>query len=335
MRACAACVLLFLTCDAAWAVRGVRISDLRNRPTPPNPVKVWGEVTSESPVRLSDGRRDIPVSGLTASLGDFVVAIGDWDGNTLNVTGATEGYVGPAHILMVWIPAGSFFMGNNGSEPYSYCDELPQHSVYVEGYWIGKYEVTRAQYRQFIDATGRAAPPYWAAVQNWGTGSFTQTDNHPVVGVSWFDADAFCVWAGGHLPTEAQWEKAGRWTGSYPNVFPWGNAWDVEKCNNLYDHSAAAGGLSKYQTAPVGSYPSGVSPYGLHDMSGNVWEWVQDWYITYPGSTCPRDKTGTARSVRGGGWNDYKDYTRCADRNGSAGSTPDSRYSYGGFRFAR
>jgi len=136
---------------------------------------------------------------------------------------------------MVYIPAGSFLMGNNGAEPYSYCGELPQHSVYLSGYWIGKYEVTRGEYQQFMNAGGysnpaywssagwswkgsRTQPYYWAEQQDWGTGTFTQTSNHPVVGVSYYEAEAFCNWAGGHLPTEAQWEKAARWTGSYPNV---------------------------------------------------------------------------------------------------------------------
>jgi|GEM_PF-2306617 len=203
---------------------------------------------------------------------------------------------------MIYIPAGSFLMGNNGSEPYSLSRELPQHSVYLSGYWIGKYEVTRGEYRAFMNATGRAAPAYWAAVQDWGTGSFTQTDNHPVVGVTWYDAAAYCAWAGGRLPTEAEWEKAARWTGSYPNVYPWGNSWDQERCNNWYDSNPAGGGYQKRQTAPVGSYPSGGSPYGLQDMAGNVWEWCQDWYKSYPGSTSPFDYTNSYRVLRGGSW---------------------------------
>ena len=234
---------------------------------------------------------------------------------------------------MIYIPAGSFLMGNNGAEPYSYCGELPQHSVNLSGYYIGKYEVTRGQYRAFMTATGRAAPHYWDALQDWGTGSFTQTDNHPVVAVTWYDAEAFCTWAGGHLPTEVQWEKAARWTGSYPNVYPWGNTWDAEKCNNYYDHNAAGGGYQKYQTAPVGSYPAGVSPYGLHDMAGNVWEWCQDWYVSYPGSTCPFNYTGSYRVLRGGGWIIHGDvYTRCAYRYGYF---PYYSWNYYGFRLAR
>jgi len=254
---------------------------------------------------------------------------------------------------MIYIPAGSFLMGNNGSEGYSYSRELPQHSVYVSGYYIGKYEVTRGEYRAFMNAGGysnsaywssagwswkgsRTQPQYWDAAQDWywyGGQPFTQTDNHPVVGVTYYEAEAFCNWAGGRLPTEAEWEKAARWTGSYPNVYPWGNTWDAEKCNNYYDTNPAGGGYGKFQTAPVGSYPSGASPYGLQDMAGNVWEWCQDWYKSYPGSTSPFDYTNSYRVLRGGCWGSYYDYYyRCAVRgNGDPYYYNDA----GGFRLAR
>jgi len=252
---------------------------------------------------------------------------------------------------MIYIPAGSFLMGNNGHEPYSPSDELPQHSVNLSGYWIGKYEVTRGEYRQFMNAGGYSNPSYWSsagwswnvannrtepydwpAQQDWGTGVFTQTDNHPVVGVTYYEAEAFCNWAGGHLPTEAQWEKAARWTGSHPNVYPWGDTWDAEKCNNYWDHNAAGGGYCKYQTAPVGSYPSGASPYGCQDMAGNVWESVQDWCKSYPGSSNPFDCTGSYRVLRGGSWSYDDYYYRCAYRDYY---TPDFCWYYFGFHLAR
>lgn len=263
---------------------------------------------------------------------------------------------------MVYIPAGSFLMGNNGSEPYSYSNEFPQHSVYLSGYWIGKYEVTRGEYRAFMNAGGysnsaywssagwswkgsRTQPSYWAAQQDWYGGQpFTQTDNHPVVGVSYYEAEAFCNWAGGHLPTEAQWEKAARWTGSYPRVYPWGNTWDQERCNNWYDTNPAGGGQYRYQTAPVGSYPSGVSPYGCHDMAGNVWEWCRDWYGSSYYSQTPTGgwsnpqgpSSGSSRVLRGGSWVSYGGYVvssyRCAYRYGSG---PYGIWSSFGFRVAR
>ena len=346
-----ACVLLVLGLPVQGAYV-VRVSDLQYSPTPPNPIKVAGRVVSESPLKLSDGNGEITVVGTTAAPSDFLVVTGDWDGSVLTVTGAVEHYVGPAATEMVYIPAGSFLMGNNGSEPYSYSSELPQHSVYLSEYWIGKHEVTRGEYRRFMEAGGyrnpaywssagwswkvsnsRTEPRYWAAEQTWYTGqTFTQTQSHPVVGVSYYEAEAYCAWAGGHLPTEAQWEKAARWTGSYPNVYPWGNEWDDEKCNNWYDHNSAGGGYQRYQTAPVGSYPSGASPYGLQDMAGNVWEWVADWYVSYPGSTSPFDYTGSYRVLRGGSWYDGVIDNRCADRSSYF---PNYWNYYYGFRLVR
>ena len=241
-------------------------------------------------------------------------------------------------------------MGNNGSEPDSSPDELPQHSVYLSDYYIGKYEVTRGEYRQFINAGGYSNPAYWssagwswkglqtqphnwAAQQDWGTGTFTQTDNHPVVGVTYYEAEAFCNWAGGRLPTEAQWEKAARWTGSHANAYPWGDAWDQQKCNNGNDSL-----YPSYQTAPVGSYPSGASPYGCQDMAGNVREWCKDWYgETYysesPASDPQGPASGSYRVIRGGGWYIDGNYGRCADRS-NYGPNYDW-YSFVGFRISR
>lgn len=339
----------------SWPPYGVRMGDLGHLPELAGPVRIWGRVTSEAPLRISDGGGEVAVTGMTANLDDFLIVTGDWTGTALNVT-AAYGAFGPANAEMIYIPAGSFLMGNNGSEPYSFSDELPQHSVDLAGYWIGKYEVTRGQYAQFMAAEGYSNPAYWSSAgwtwkvnsgrtkpfqwDNpvfWGNppGSWNQTDKHPVVGVTYHEAEAFCNWAGGHLPTEAQWEKAARWTGSYPNVYPWGNTWDAERCNNTEDHNPAGGGYQYYQTAPVGSYSSGVSPYRLHDMAGNVWEWVQDWYKSYPGSSSPFDYTGTYRAMRGGGFTDYATicFHRCAWRGYYDPSS--SYYHYGGLRLAR
>ncbi len=340
----------------------VRVSDLQYSPTPPNPIKVAGRVTSASPLKLNDGSGEITVVRTTAAVSDFLVVTGDWDGSLLTAAGAVEHAIPPAPCEMVYIRPGAFLMGNNGSEPYLYSNELPQHSVYLSGYWIGKYEVTRREYRQFTDAGGysnpaywssvgwewklsksRTEPDYWTADQDWASywpkapQPFTQTDYHPVVGVSYYEAEAYCAWAGAHLPTEAQWEKAARWTGSYPNVYPWGNAWDSERCNNYYDHSAAGGGYERYQTAPVGSYPSGASPYGLQDMAGNVWEWCRDWYssryYSVSPSTDPQGPSGGShRVLRGGGWYGSDSSSRCATRGGNP---PYGWDIHSGFRVAR
>ncbi len=244
---------------------------------------------------------------------------------------------------MIYIPAGSFLMGT----PTSYVgtheeSEHPQHSVYLSTYSIGRYEITRGEYREFINAGGysnrlywssegwswrvsnnRTEPACWSIYQDWGTGTFVQTDNHPVGGVSYYEAEAFCSWAGGHLPTEAQWEKAARWNAStgYPNAYPWGNAWDAEKGNNYYDTNPSGGGYFKRQTAPVGSYPAGASPYGCQDMTGNVWEWCKDWYGSAYYATSPAldpqgPTSGTCRLLRGGSWCDTCEVNGCTWRNG-------------------
>lgn len=282
----------------------------------------------------------------------------------------------PAHTYpdpqMIYIPAGSFLMGNNYGEMHIYPDEDPQHLVYLSGYWIGRHEVTRGEFRQFIDAGGysnpvfwsadgwswrvsrnRTEPDYWNTQQDWGTGVFSQTEGHPVVGVTYYEAEAFCNWAGGHLPTEAQWEKAARGT---CNTYPWGALWDAERCNNYDDSNPAGGGYAKYETATVGSYPLGESPYGCHDMSGNVSEWCMDWHLwdyyrqtPAGGWVDPQGPTyGNGRILRGGSWywngNIWyrpDDFCRCAYRGGDyqysgwAGYAPDLSQNDVGFRLVR
>ena len=283
---------------------------------------------------------------------------------------------------LVTIPAGRFLMGENieGSEAF------PQHWVDLPTYQIGKYEVTRGQYRKFIEGGGyddpsywspeawtwkesdvvvyagmygavaqvvrpnskakRSEPEHWAAEQEWiGHGfnhpRFVQTDRHPVVGVTYYEAEAYSKWAGGRLPTEAEWEKAARWDEEkrHPNIWPWGDAWDPEKCNSAEDHNPAGGGYRTNHSAPVGSYPEGASPYGCMDMADNAWEWVSDWAKSYPGSPKPFDHTGTYRFVRGACWDDGPDAVRCAARIwylplSSSGTGPGDS-DYVGFRVAR
>jgi len=188
---------------------------------------------------------------------------------------------------MVYVPAGEFLMGSTEGEGYEYDGERPQHTVYLDGFWIYKNLVTVAQYRKFCQATGRQMPeePDW----QW-------QDDHPIVNMIWDDAVAYAKWAGAALPTEAQWEKAAR--GTDGRQYPWGNDWDAAKCVNSVD-----GELDP--TRPVGSCPDGASPYGALDMAGNVWEWCADWYSDdYYKSSSPRNPTGPAtgtwRVLRGG-----------------------------------
>jgi len=214
---------------------------------------------------------------------------------------------------MVLVPAGEFLMGSDDSD-YA----KPQHGVYLDDYWIYKMPVTVAQYRKFCEATQRAMPdaPSWS----W-------KDDHPAVNVTWHDARAYCEWTGVGLPTEAQWEKAARGTGG--RKYPWGDRWDVRRCANSVGRNNLA------STLPVGSYPSGASPYGCLDMAGNVWEWCADWfgrnyYQCGIDRNPPGPEQGMYRVLRGGSWFDYGPGSfRCAHRYGFA---PDVRYSYFGFR---
>jgi len=260
---------------------------------------------------------------------------------------------------MITIPNnGSFLMGNNGSESYSYSNELPQHQVTLSAYSIGKYEVTRGQYLQFINAGGysyphcwsalgldwledhpRTQPNCWAEHQDWHSdGGFDQTNDYPVVGLTYHEAEAFCNWAGVTLPTEAQWEKAARWDGASPRVYPWGSVWDKEKCNNNDDSLYTPG--TKYRTVEVGSYPAVVSYYGCLDMAGNVTEWCKDWYGSSYYSTPPTGgwidpqgpATSSSRVLRGGDWSMPQDGMRCAYRYHYAPGYENNRF---GFRVVR
>jgi formylglycine-generating enzyme required for sulfatase activity len=241
--------------------------------------------------------------------------------------------------VLIDIPAGSFTMGSEDGA----SDKKPVHTVHLDRYYIGKYEVTVGQFRKFVNATGyktdaeKSGGAYvyvngsWTQKSdaNWSNTYFSQTENHPVVCVSWNDAKAYCDWAGLRLPTEAEWEKAAR--GTDGRKYPWGSSWDAGKCN-----SDEKGDSYEY-TSPVGSFPTGVSPYGCYDMAGNVWEWCNDWYgekyyASSPSNNPTGPSSGDARVLRGGGWYDIANYCRSSFRNRNA---PGFRIYYFGFRVAQ
>ncbi len=240
---------------------------------------------------------------------------------------------------LVNVPAGPFRMGSPDGVGSS--DEHPQFSMEVVDFWIGQTEVTNAQYRSFVEAGGYDDERWWTeSGWTWRTeNAITEPrywtderwngEQQPVVGVSWYEADAYVAWLAAEtgltlrLPTEAEWEKAAR--GLNGQRYPWD---DAEPTAQLLNYNENVG-----QTAPVGSYPDGISPYGALDMAGNVWEWTatvwRDDYIDYADSV-DQDREETAlRALRGGSWylNAYD--VRSANR---FRFTPDYRSYYFGFR---
>jgi formylglycine-generating enzyme required for sulfatase activity len=221
-------------------------------------------------------------------------------------------------IIMVYIPEGEFTMGSN-----DYASEKPIHTVYLDGYWMGRNEVTFDQYDKYCEETKKKKP----SGIGWGRG------NRPVIHVSWDDAVEYCKWLSNEkglkfkLPTEAQWEKVARGTDS--RMYPWGNGEPDETLANF--------NRKIVKTSPVGSYPKGASPYGLLDMAGNVWEWCNDWYgIDYykksPKKNPTGPESGTGRVLRGGGWGNNAGYIRCANRGNY---DPSRRYTDVGFRLCQ
>lgn len=218
--------------------------------------------------------------------------------------------------VMAEVPGGEFTMGDSAGAP----DEGPTHVVSVKSFWIDKYPVTNAQYARFVRATGYRAPAYWKH------GEYPEGEEGlPVTGVSWYDAKAYADWVGKRVPTEAEWEKAAR--GVDGRRYPWGDKFETDHCN--WFESSSGGDLT-----PVGSFPLGISPFGVHDMAGNVWEWVEDWYQPYPGNLYQSEQFGQKCKVMRGGAARIANESRlrCACR---LYSEPEERYSNVGFRCAR
>lgn len=199
--------------------------------------------------------------------------------------------------ILLEIPAGPFTMGSR-----EYRDAKPRFQVDLPAYSIGKFEVTNRQFAAFVKATGHDAEGDWEKAHLPGS------DDCPVVSVSWDDANAYCRWAGLRLPSEAEWEKAAR--GCDARLYPWGNRWDPERCNN---RSLANPALVARMTVlhkgrgplPVGSLPSGASPYGAMDMAGNAFEWTASGFLPYPyrlGEGREADPAPVEVPLRGGGW---------------------------------
>jgi len=196
---------------------------------------------------------------------------------------------------MALVPAGPFTMGTNNRLP----DEGPEHVVDLKAFWIDKYEVTNLQYKKFIDATRHKSPDHFEN-RTFPDGKA----DHPVTFVKWNDATDYCTWASKRLPTDQEWEKAAR--GTDGRVFPWGAEFDMNKANTpmRWKHLDHEG-----DTTPVGAFAAGASPYGVFDMSGNVWEWTASWYLPYPGNDHPTENYGELyKTLKGGSWWDCSFY---------------------------
>ena len=248
-------------------------------------------------------------------------------------------------MALVYVPAGEFQMGSDregicyarklcqqygGKGAIATCgtaafaNEQPAHTVELSAFWIDRTEVTNGQYRRCVEA-GACSPPDQ-------TGSYTREayfgepgfDDYPVIWVTWQQATDYCSWAGSRLPTEAEWEYAARGPQSW--IFPWGNDLNLSRLNYC-DASCATGVTDQLfddgypETAPVGSFPTGVSWCGALDMAGNVREWIGDWFAYYGKDRQVNPSgpaSGQSRIPKGGCWLDTPDDTRCANRGENA-----------------
>ena len=253
-------------------------------------------------------------------------------------------------MVMVYVPAGDYSIGAVKNDLLARPDESPQHSVYLRSFWIDQNEVTNTMYASFLNEQGNKSeggnPGFDSSDEDvliWFYGGEwipkKGYENHPVIEITWYGASAYCEWVGRRLPVEAEWEISAR--GPQGLIFPYGNRFDSSVANvddetflseeRVDCGSSGCDGFSR--TSQVGSFPQGVSPYGLFDMSGNVWEWVMDWFEAYPGGDPnAHEKFGqTYRVMRGGGWLAVAEFARTSYREISF---PYDSYADVGFRCA-
>jgi eukaryotic-like serine/threonine-protein kinase len=242
-------------------------------------------------------------------------------------------------MVLVQIPAGEFAMGSSkAQDPQALDEEVPQHVVYLDDYWIDKTEVSNAQYALCVADGACTKPARSSSITRASYYDNSEYADYPVILVSWSQAAAYCAWAGRRLPMEAEWEKAAR--GSDGRIYPWGNTFvgtllnycDLN-CQNSWKDSRFDDGY--YDTSPLGKYPDGASMYGVLDMAGNVYEWVADWFAPYspgPQSNPAGPDSGQERIIRGGSWGDDPAHVRSPIRSRI---NPDSWLDFIGFRCAR
>ncbi len=286
--------LICVTCTA----HKEDISSIRKAPTlPPR----WTDTPAPSTPTATDKPTLTPSATLTATATEPIApTVSEIDG-----------------MEMVYVPEGKFWMG----------DDYDRHQIHLDAFWIDRTEVTNAMFANFLNAEGNqmsGARMKWLNTE--GDGALIEKsggvwrplsgyENHPVVNVNWYGAQAYCAWAGRRLPTEAEWEKAAR--GNDSREYPWGNEFESSLANFNDDTTtcSAAGCDGFERTSPVGSFPGGESPYGALDLMGNVSEWIWDWhgcnyYFESPAENPPGPNTGYRRVIRGGSWNDNPQYMK-------------------------
>lgn len=246
---------------------------------------------------------------------------------------STTSVMGPDEAVLVFVPGGELMMGSSSTLSVSAEEEVPLHTVEVQGFWIDLHEITNSRFGLCVRARQNAGDnsigcgwhpekgpvgelPYFGSV------TFA---NYPVVNVSWFDAVDYCTWAGRRLPTESEWEYAARGEGASP--YPW----DGETATSIHA-DFKYGQSSDSQPSAVGSFQHGASKFGVLDVAGNVWEWTSDWFDAYPDSPYDNPRFGeTHKSVRGGSFASFAWDLRTARRRGVA---PDLSELDLGFRCA-
>ncbi len=228
--------------------------------------------------------------------------------------------------VLVVIPAGKFTMGSNSEvDPYFWGAESPRHEVILDEYMIYQTEVTNAMYQRCATEKKCPLPNQYKNRLIDDYYSNPQYANYPVIYVNWVSAQSYCQWAGGRLPTEAEWEKAARGDQD-SRLFPWGNTAALASQANFCDSTCAQTQEDRTKndgfqnTASVGSFPLGASPFGVLDMAGNVWEWVSDWFQPTYSSKSVENPIGPASSkyktIRGGSWNNPSAGVRIVQRDG-------------------
>ena len=268
----------------AWGISSMQASPKMNNQMPSATQTFFVENRTEAHKSVTSTATTEPLSSEAPTL-DSTLGIG----STM---------IGKDGMTLLYVPAGEFKMGSLDEDASANADEKPQHTVYLDAFWIDQTEVTNKQYAACVFASQCKPPSNTSSFSHASYYGNSQFDNYPVIYVDWNQATAYCLWAGRRLPSEAEWEKAAR--GTDARIYPWGNDAPTK---NLLNFNNNVGDTTK-----VGSYLLGKSFYGAYDMVGNVWEWVYDGYQSDYYATLgnfasdPKNPSGYTRVTRGGSW---------------------------------